>query len=174
MASYAEAKTKCRKQLIAERFGETVTREECSGTCDVCSRSAESAPVAVNVADSVAGVIGMLKHIAAMGERRTLTAAAELWRGTGRKHLKMDEVAKAPKGWTREECEHLFVQLVCDHIVAFEYANTAYATNSYVVLGPGHRRCLHDGFTYRFYRSQSVTAGTGSVRPSKKHRVGPT
>ena len=38
-------------------------------------------------------------------------------------HMRVDEqgVPKAPKSWSRDDCEHFLVQLVCESILGFEY-----------------------------------------------------
>jgi hypothetical protein len=171
MAEYCEDRKICRKQRLAQRFAETVAAEVCAGGCDVCAGTAKSQTV-VDATESVRGIMEMLGHLESLSERRTLSATAEMWRGTGRKHLKMDRIGKAPKGWSRDDCEHLMVQLVCKKIIGFEYANTAYATNSYAVPGPRHRVVAGADFSFQYTKvGADVDATPVSSRPTKKART---
>jgi hypothetical protein len=93
MAQYCESRGKCRKAQLADRFGEIVRTADCAGMCDACSQSAiggSSAVVVEDAAKEARGVITMIRCLQRLGERRTLAAAAELFRGAGRKRLDME------------------------------------------------------------------------------------
>lgn len=55
-------------------------------------------------------------------------------------HTRTAQTGKIPKTFSKADCEHAIVQLLCDGVLAQTYKNTAYSTNVYLVKG---RRASH-------------------------------
>lgn len=86
---YCENVAGCRKNALAARFNETVSREQCGKCCDVCRgiRSNE-----VDMTEHVKALLQICDKLAAQQVTKTLNAYVDLWRGAGRKRLDMDGI----------------------------------------------------------------------------------
>eukprot|EP00054_Salpingoeca_dolichothecata_P015507 m.89545 g.89545 ORF g.89545 m.89545 type:complete len:614 (+) comp21526_c0_seq1:406-2247(+) len=135
MCTFAENQTQCRRVALARHFGEQLTAVECKKTCDVCQSNANNSMKQIDVTEEAELVLDIVAHLEGSGENKTFRNIVDLWRGSGRKGLKMENLAKAPKWLDKETCERIVAQLLIEKVLKQRFSHTPYNTNSYIRVG---------------------------------------
>ena len=159
MVQYAQAQDGCRCKLIADYFHEPFDPAvSCKGECcDNCKRkrssgghksssslssssSASSSSLAsdepVSIQEFAKDLLAITRRLSSKDDARTLPQLVEVWKGNKRKNLQMDDLGKAPKNLSKEDCEAVVVNLIVERVLDFKFKQTAYAINCYVIPGP--------------------------------------
>lgn len=170
VAAYAETSSRCRRAHIASALGENPKEGSCGGRCDCCG-TAESGPRLKSTLHAAAGwARGIHRVLAAnvSGKGSTLKQLVDEWR---RSTKAAADAAESTKGLSKGQAEHVIVQLWLAHALQFDFASTAYATNTYVSADTHAARTILSGANTR-YRCELVDVPKPERKKAKAARVG--
>eukprot|EP00039_Didymoeca_costata_P005457 m.81788 g.81788 ORF g.81788 m.81788 type:complete len:632 (+) comp12829_c0_seq1:106-2001(+) len=159
---FCENKDTCRRALLARHFGENYDANKCNGTCDNCGSTKIRSKK--DVTDNVADLLQIIKILKKTDNLKTLNGLVDIWKGTKRKGLQLENAPIAPKSLEKHECERIIVKCLLDDILAQEYKNTAYSTNSYITLGSRAGQVLQGG------RKVELTLENALTKPKEKEK----
>eukprot|EP00667_Euglena_gracilis_P005376 EG_transcript_5412 len=131
----------CRRQPLAEYFGDVWQAEDCKQMCDVCR--GEYAELDLNDVSPLArAVLSIVEDVERRStpdkaERVTLLQLAKLV-----KSAKQESIAVSVKQLSAGQCERLVLQLLLHGLLAEDFVYTAYAVTSYLGLAPLGRSVL--------------------------------
>ncbi|MED6183802.1 Werner syndrome ATP-dependent helicase, variant 2 [Stylosanthes scabra] len=120
---YCQSKRQCRRGAFFRHFAEPL--QECNEMCDNCAFPSEVKEV--DVSRHAKLMISLLQDMQANDQRTTMLQLVEKMK------VKQRELGSDLK---KEEIEQLILQLLLEHVLKEEFQHTAYATNSYIALGP--------------------------------------
>nr|KJB26896.1 hypothetical protein B456_004G265100 [Gossypium raimondii] len=123
MVQYCQSKRQCRRSAFFRHFAEPL--QECNGMCDNCAFSSEIKEVDASGHSKL--LISLVREMQEKDQRVTMLQLVDRVKN---KQKQLDFELK------REEMEQLVVQLILDRVLKEEFQHTAYATNSYVTVGP--------------------------------------
>lgn len=123
MVQYCQSKRQCRRSAFFRHFAEPL--QECNGMCDSCAFSSEIKEVDASGHSKL--LISLVREMQEKDQRVTMLQLVDRVKN---KQKQLDFELK------REEMEQLVVQLILDRVLKEEFQHTAYATNSYVTVGP--------------------------------------
>ncbi|KAA3468470.1 mediator of RNA polymerase II transcription subunit 34 [Gossypium australe] len=160
IVQYCQSKRQCRRSAFFRHFAEPL--QECNGMCDNCAFSSE-----IKEVDASGHSILLISLVREMQEKDQRVTMLQLVDRVKNKQKQLDFELK------REEMEQLVVQLILDRVLKEEFQHTAYATNSYVTVGPRANQVLQgkkiikmdvtstskDVDGYRKSSKQGVTSG---------------
>ncbi|XP_034500564.1 ATP-dependent DNA helicase Q1 isoform X2 [Ailuropoda melanoleuca] len=132
MVSYCQNISKCRRVLIAQHFDEVWNSEACNRMCDNCCK--DIACERKNVAAHCRDLIKILKQAEDLNEKLTPLKLIDSWMGRGAAKLRVAGVA--PPKLPREDLEKMIAHLLLQQYLKEDYSFTAYATISYLKIGP--------------------------------------
>eukprot|EP01116_Phalansterium_solitarium_P017967 TRINITY_DN4581_c0_g1_i3.p1 TRINITY_DN4581_c0_g1~~TRINITY_DN4581_c0_g1_i3.p1 ORF type:complete len:831 (+),score=228.95 TRINITY_DN4581_c0_g1_i3:43-2535(+) len=141
MMRYCTDVKKCRRVMISQYFGDALSPDECGGKCDNC----RSKTTFVSV-DISAHALNICEIIEGRDKRVTLLQLCDLWRGSKKDGGPVDERLRAPGDYSKKDCERILSHLLVEGVLKESFQNTAYSTNSYVVVNPPGRTALRNGF----------------------------
>ena len=131
----------CRRQPLADYFGDTWKPEDCAKKCDVCcgAFAALQTTDVTRVAEAVLRCMASLEsgQTADTREKLTLLQLVTLMKATGGKSAAL-HAAPGPiagKDVSRTDCERLIIHLLLKELLVEEFVYTAYSVNSYLRLG---------------------------------------
>lgn len=132
MVSYCQNISKCRRVLIAQHFDEVWNSEACNKMCDNCRKniSCERKNVTAHCRD----LIKILKQAENLNEKLTPLKLIDSWMGKGAAKLRVAGVV--PPKFPREDLEKIIAHLLLQQYLKEDYSFTAYATISYLKIGP--------------------------------------
>ncbi|XP_059260777.1 ATP-dependent DNA helicase Q1 [Mustela nigripes] len=132
MVSYCQNISKCRRVLIAQHFDEVWNSEACNKMCDNCCKniSCERKNVTAHCRD----LIKILKQAEDLNEKLTPLKLIDSWMGKGAAKLRVAGVV--PPKLPREDLEKIIAHLLLQQYLKEDYSFTAYATISYLKIGP--------------------------------------
>lgn len=132
MVSYCQNISKCRRVLIAQHFDEVWNAEACNRMCDNCCKdiSCERKNVTAHCRD----LVKILKQAEDLNEKLTPLKLIDSWMGKGAAKLRVAGVA--PPKLPREDLEKIIAHLLLQQYLKEDYSFTAYATISYLKIGP--------------------------------------
>ncbi|TYG59239.1 hypothetical protein ES288_D08G285700v1 [Gossypium darwinii] len=123
MVQYCQSKRQCRRSAFFRHFAEPL--QECNGMCD--NRAFSSEIKEVDASGHSKLLISLVREMQEKDQRVTMLQLVDRVKN---KQKQLDFELK------REEMEQLVVQLILDRVLKEEFQHTAYATNSYVTVGP--------------------------------------
>lgn len=123
IVQYCQSKRQCRRSAFFRHFAEPL--QECNGMCDNCAFSSEIKEVDASGHSKL--LISLVREMQEKDQRVTMLQLVDRVKN---KQKQLDFELK------REEMEQLVVQLILDRVLKEEFQHTAYATNSYVTVGP--------------------------------------
>ncbi|KAJ8786008.1 hypothetical protein J1605_006588 [Eschrichtius robustus] len=129
MVSYCQNISNCRRVLIAQHFDEVWSPETCNKMCDNCCK--EISFERKNVTAYCRDLIKILKQAEELKEKLTPLKLIDSWMGRGAAKLRVAGVA--PPALPREDLEKIIAHFL---IRQEDYSFTAYATISYLKIGP--------------------------------------
>ncbi|XP_023574830.1 ATP-dependent DNA helicase Q1 [Octodon degus] len=132
MVSYCQNISKCRRVLIAQHFDEVWNSEACNKMCDNCCKDVSFQKK--NVTAYCRDLIKILKQAEELNEKLTPLKLMDSWMGKGPAKLRVAGVC-APM-MPREEMEKIIAHFLLQQYLKEDYSFTAYATISYLKLGP--------------------------------------
>ncbi|XP_042326030.1 ATP-dependent DNA helicase Q1 isoform X2 [Sceloporus undulatus] len=132
MVSYCHSMSRCRRVLIAHHFDEAWDSANCNKMCDNCCR--EESFENMNVTGHCQDLIKILKQVDHMKEKFTPLKLTDAWLGKGLSKLGVRDVV-APK-LPREVLERIIAHLILQQYLKEDFSFTAFATISYVKIGP--------------------------------------
>ncbi|XP_019485915.1 PREDICTED: ATP-dependent DNA helicase Q1 [Hipposideros armiger] len=132
MVSYCQDISKCRRVLIAQHFDEVWNSDACNKMCDNCYKdiSFERKDVTAYCRD----LIKVLQQAEEMNEKLTPLKLMDSWMGKGAAKLRVAGVA--PPTLPREDLEKIIVHFLLQQYLKEDYSFTAFATISYLKIGP--------------------------------------
>uniref|UniRef100_A0A7N4P7P5 ATP-dependent DNA helicase n=1 Tax=Sarcophilus harrisii TaxID=9305 RepID=A0A7N4P7P5_SARHA len=132
MVSYCHNMHKCRRMLIAQHFDEVWNSAACNKMCDNCCKDISFEKK--NVTDYCRDLIKILKHAEKLNEKLTPLKLIDAWMGKGVAKLRVSDVV-SPK-LPRDELEKIIVHFILQQYLKEDFSFTAYATISYLKIGP--------------------------------------
>lgn len=137
MLRYALDQVGCRKQFIAQHFGDScdIVKDGCSmcDNCDIKSEDSSRNETKVDAAALLMDVLKILDHASRLDERMTALKLMDAWFSKGNKNLRVEEV-NVPK-YDRTICEKILGLLLIDGYLLEDFHFTPYSTISYIVPG---------------------------------------
>nr|XP_054488186.1 ATP-dependent DNA helicase Q1 [Agelaius phoeniceus] len=141
MVSYCQNMSKCRRVLIAHHFDEVWDSANCNRMCDNCCR--ENACEKLDVTGYCRDLIKILEQADSMSEKLTPLKLIDAWSGKGVSKFRVPEVA--PPKHPREELERIIAHLLLQQYLKEDFSFTAFATISYLKVGPKARLLKNEG-----------------------------
>ncbi|OWK59565.1 ATP-dependent DNA helicase Q1 [Lonchura striata] len=141
MVSYCQNMNKCRRVLIAHHFDEVWDSANCNRMCDNCCREKECEMM--DVTGYCRDLIKILEQADSMSEKLTPLKLIDAWSGKGVSKFRVPEVT--PPKHTREELERIIAHLLLQQYLKEDFSFTAFATISYLKVGPKARLLKNDG-----------------------------
>ncbi|KAM4820402.1 ATP-dependent DNA helicase Q1 [Thomomys bottae] len=132
MVSYCLNISTCRRVCIAEHFDEVWDSDACNRMCDSCCK--DIALEEKDVAEHCRQLLQILRHAEALGEKLTPLKLLDSWAGKGPAKLRAPGLT-AP-ALSRGEMERIVAHLLLCQYLREDYSFTAYATISYLKVGP--------------------------------------
>uniref|UniRef100_A0A2K5UW84 ATP-dependent DNA helicase n=1 Tax=Macaca fascicularis TaxID=9541 RepID=A0A2K5UW84_MACFA len=132
MVSYCQNISKCRRVLMAQHFDEVWNSEACNKMCDNCCK--DSAFERKNITEYCRDLIKILKQAEELNEKLTPLKLIDSWMGKGAAKLRVAGVV-APT-LPREDLEKIIAHFLIQQYLKEDYSFTAYATISYLKIGP--------------------------------------
>ncbi|XP_028735711.1 ATP-dependent DNA helicase Q1 isoform X2 [Peromyscus leucopus] len=132
MVSYCQNISKCRRVLIAQHFDEVWNADACNKMCDNCCKDILFEKK--NVTEHCRDLIKILKQAEALNEKLTPLKLIDAWTGKGAAKLRVAGVV-AP-ALPREDLEKIIAHALLQQYLKEDYSFTAYATISYLKVGP--------------------------------------
>ncbi|XP_037592415.1 ATP-dependent DNA helicase Q1 isoform X2 [Cebus imitator] len=132
MVSYCQNISKCRRVLMAQHFDEVWNSEACNKMCDNCCK--DVAFERKNVTEYCRDLIKILKQAEELNEKLTPLKLIDSWMGKGAAKLRVAGVV-API-LPREDLEKIIAHFLIQQYLKEDYSFTAYATISYLKIGP--------------------------------------
>lgn len=131
MVSYCHNMNRCRRVLIAHHFDEAWDSANCNKMCDNCCRMESFEKM--DVTNHCRDLIKILKQVDQMREKFTPLKLIDAWLGKGLSKLGIDIVSpKLP----RDVLERIVAHLILQQYLKEDFSFTAFATISYVKIGP--------------------------------------
>ncbi|CAI5786444.1 ATP-dependent DNA helicase Q1 [Podarcis lilfordi] len=131
MVSYCHNMSRCRRVLIAHHFDEAWDSANCNKMCDNCCR--EESFEKMDVTGHCRDLVNILKQVDQMREKFTPLKLIDAWLGKGLSKLGVDVVSpKLP----RDTLERIVAHLILQQYLKEDFSFTAFATISYVKIGP--------------------------------------
>ncbi|XP_045869366.1 ATP-dependent DNA helicase Q1 isoform X1 [Meles meles] len=138
MVSYCQNISKCRRVLIAQHFDEVWNSEACNKMCDNCRKNIFAGVIIAcerkNVTAHCRDLIKILKQAENLNEKLTPLKLIDSWMGKGAAKLRVAGVV--PPKLPREDLEKIIAHLLLQQYLKEDYSFTAYATISYLKIGP--------------------------------------
>uniref|UniRef100_A0A2D4PLK1 ATP-dependent DNA helicase n=2 Tax=Micrurus surinamensis TaxID=129470 RepID=A0A2D4PLK1_MICSU len=131
MVSYCHNVGRCRRVQIAHHFDEAWDPASCNKMCDNCCQ--EETLEKMDVTEHCRELIKILKQVDQMKQKFTPLKLIDAWLGKGLSKLGL-EIA-APK-LPREVLERIVAHLILQQYLKEDFSFTAFATISYVKIGP--------------------------------------
>lgn len=141
MVSYCQNMNKCRRVLIAHHFDEVWDSANCNRMCDNCCR--ENACEKMDVTGYCRDLIKILEQADSMSEKLTPLKLIDAWSGKGVSKFRVPEVT--PPKHPREELERIIAHLLLQQYLKEDFSFTAFATISYLKVGPKARLLKNEG-----------------------------
>ncbi|NXW73714.1 RECQ1 helicase, partial [Hirundo rustica] len=141
MVSYCQNMSKCRRVLIAHHFDEVWDSANCNRMCDNCCR--ENACEKMDVTGYCRDLIKILEQADSMSEKLTPLKLIDAWSGKGVSKFRVPEVT--PPTHPREELERIIAHLLLQQYLKEDFSFTAFATISYLKVGPKARLLKNEG-----------------------------
>ncbi|KAB2071771.1 hypothetical protein ES319_A08G245900v1 [Gossypium barbadense] len=157
IVQYCQSKRQCRRSAFFRHFAEPL--QECNGMCDSCAFSSEIKEVDASGHSKL--LISLVREMQEKDQRVTMLQLVDRVKN---KQKQLDFELK------REEMEQLVVQLILDRVLKEEFQHTAYATNSYVTVGPRANQVLQGKKIIKMDVS-STSKDVDGYRKSSKHGV---
>lgn len=157
MVQYCQSKRQCRRSAFFRHFAEPL--QECNGMCDSCAFSSEIKEVDASGHSKL--LISLVREMQEKDQRVTMLQLVDRVKN---KQKQLDFELK------REEMEQLVVQLILDRVLKEEFQHTAYATNSYVTVGPRANQVLQGKKIIKMDVT-STSKDVDGYRKSSKHGV---
>ncbi|TYH07899.1 hypothetical protein ES288_A08G271400v1 [Gossypium darwinii] len=157
IVQYCQSKRQCRRSAFFRHFAEPL--QECNGMCDNCAFSSEIKEVDASGHSKL--LISLVREMQEKDQRVTMLQLVDRVKN---KQKQLDFELK------REEMEQLVVQLILDRVLKEEFQHTAYATNSYVTVGPRANQVLQGKKIIKMDVS-STSKDVDGYRKSSKHGV---
>uniref|UniRef100_A0A2K6GSV9 ATP-dependent DNA helicase n=1 Tax=Propithecus coquereli TaxID=379532 RepID=A0A2K6GSV9_PROCO len=132
MVSYCQNISKCRRVLIAQHFDEVWNSEACNKMCDNCCKDISFERK--NVTEYCRDLIKILKQAEELDEKLTPLKLIDSWMGKGVAKLRVRSVV--PPTLPREDLEKIITHFLLQQYLKEDYSFTAYATISYLKIGP--------------------------------------
>ncbi|GAB1291409.1 ATP-dependent DNA helicase Q1 [Apodemus speciosus] len=132
MVSYCQNISKCRRVLIAQHFDEVWNAEACNKMCDNCCKDVLFEKK--NVTQHCRDLIKILKQAEGLNEKLTPLKLIDAWMGKGAAKFRVAGVV-APL-LPREDLEKIIAHALLQQYLKEDYSFTAYATISYLKVGP--------------------------------------
>ncbi|KPM09741.1 ATP-dependent DNA helicase Q1-like protein [Sarcoptes scabiei] len=132
MVSYCINRSVCRKEQIANYFGDD-WKNQCDSCCDNCLRAKNSIKT-INIINVMESLSLILTHATQLNRRLTSLKLVEIWLGKGEKKLRPNNL-KTPE-FHRELAEEIIAFLLINSYLQEEFHFTPYSTISYVQIGP--------------------------------------
>ncbi|XP_021045191.1 ATP-dependent DNA helicase Q1 [Mus pahari] len=136
MVSYCQNINKCRRVLIAQHFDEVWNADACNKMCDNCCKDVSFEKK--NVTQHCRDLIKILKQAEGLNEKLTPLKLIDAWMGKGAAKFRVSGIV-AP-ALPREDLEKIIAHALLQQYLKEDYSFTAYATISYLKVGP--RACL--------------------------------
>ncbi|PPR85652.1 hypothetical protein GOBAR_AA35046 [Gossypium barbadense] len=170
IVQYCQSKRQCRRSAFFRHFAEPL--QECNGMCDSCAFSSEIKEVDASGHSKL--LISLVREMQEKDQRVTMLQLVD------RVKNKQKQLGSSISSYTtsnkydfelkREEMEQLVVQLILDRVLKEEFQHTAYATNSYVTVGPRANQVLQGKKIIKMDVS-STSKDVDGYRKSSKHGV---
>lgn len=157
IVQYCQSKRQCRRSAFFRHFAEPL--QECNGMCDNCAFSSEIKEVDASGHSKL--LISLVREMQEKDQRVTMLQLVDRVKN---KQKQLDFELK------REEMEQLVVQLILDRVLKEEFQHTAYATNSYVTVGPRANQVLQGKKIIKMDVT-STSKDVDGYRKSSKHGV---
>ncbi|TYJ24344.1 hypothetical protein E1A91_A08G254400v1 [Gossypium mustelinum] len=157
IVQYCQSKRQCRRSAFFRHFAEPL--QECNGMCDSCAFSSEIKEVDASGHSKL--LISLVREMQEKDQRVTMLQLVDRVKN---KQKQLDFELK------REEMEQLVVQLILDRVLKEEFQHTAYATNSYVTVGPRANQVLQGKKIIKMDVT-STSKDVDGYRKSSKHGV---
>ncbi|KAM6216300.1 LOW QUALITY PROTEIN: ATP-dependent DNA helicase Q1 [Rhynchocyon petersi] len=160
MVSYCQNISKCRRVLIAQHFDEVWNSDACNKMCDNCCKDISFERK--NVTEYCRDLIKILMHAEELNEKLTPLKLMDSWMGKG--PLKLRVAAVAPPILPREDLEKMIAHFLLQQYLKEDYSFTAYATISYLKIGPKANLLNNEGHvinmqvkkpTQNFFKAES-------------------
>jgi len=121
MLQYCLDRQTCRKELIAQHFGDDWNKDSCAGMCDNCEAKAKSLSrvQTINVTAMLRDILKLLDHGENTEQRVTVLKLMNAWFSKGEKKLRLDEV-KVPHH-SRTLCESVVARLLLDRYIEEQF-----------------------------------------------------
>ncbi|XP_004713848.1 ATP-dependent DNA helicase Q1 [Echinops telfairi] len=132
MVSYCQNISKCRRVLVARHFDEVWNSDACNKMCDNCCKDISCEKK--NVTEYCRDLIKILKQAEDMNEKLTPLKLIDSWMGKGAAKLRVAGVV--PPVLPREDLEKIIAHFLLQQYLKEDYSFTAYATISYLKIGP--------------------------------------
>ncbi|XP_069867740.1 ATP-dependent DNA helicase Q1 isoform X2 [Dipodomys merriami] len=160
MVSYCHNISMCRRVCIAQHFDEVWNSDACDKMCDNCCKDA--AVEEKNVAGHCRELVQILRQAEGLGEKLTPLKLLDSWLGKGPAKLRVAGVL-AP-ALPREELEKIIAHLLLQQYLREDYSFTAYATISYLKVGPKANLLSSKTHVIAMQVKKAAAAATGSLR----------
>ncbi|XP_023784017.1 ATP-dependent DNA helicase Q1 [Cyanistes caeruleus] len=162
MVSYCQNMSKCRRVLIAHHFDEVWDSANCNRMCDNCCR--ENACEKMDITGYCRDIIKILEQADSMSEKLTPLKLIDAWSGKGVSKFRVSEVT--PPKHPREELERIIAHLLLQQYLKEDFSFTAFATISYLKVGPKARLLKSEGHVITI---EGITNGKSvfKVKPSQ-------
>lgn len=142
MVSYCQNISMCRRMLIAQQFDEVWNTDACNKMCDNCCK--DDLFERKNVTQHCQALIKILKQAEGLNEKLTPVKLMDAWMGKGAAKYRVASVAVPVL--PREDLEKIIAHALLQQYLKEDYSFTAYATISYLKVGP--RACLLNDETH--------------------------
>ncbi|XP_053319517.1 ATP-dependent DNA helicase Q1 [Spea bombifrons] len=132
MVEYCQNLNRCRRVLIAQHFDEVWDSAKCNEMCDNCNN--HKIYENVDITDHSRDILKILDQAQKMNEKLTPLKLIDAWMGKGASKLRVSGVQ--PPKLPRDQIERIIAHLLLQKYIKEDFSFTAYATISYVKVGP--------------------------------------
>ncbi|NWR51622.1 RECQ1 helicase, partial [Regulus satrapa] len=161
MVSYCQNMNTCRRVLIARHFDEVWDSANCNRMCDnCCGENAEKMDVTGYCRD----LIKILEQADSLSEKLTPLKLIDAWSGKGVPKFRVAEVT--PPKHPREELERIVAHLLLQQYLKEDFSFTAFATISYLKVGPKAQLLKNEGHTITI-EGITMRKSVSKVKPSQ-------
>lgn len=161
MVSYCQNISKCRRALIAQHFDEVWNADACNKMCDNCCK--DDSFEKKNITEHCQALIKILKHAEGLNEKLTPLKLIDAWMGKGAAKFRVAGVAVP--ALPREDLEKIIVHALLQQYLKEDYSFTAYATISYLKVGPRASLLSNEGHVVTMQVKRSTQSSVRAASP---------
>jgi len=177
MLKYCLNETECRRVLIARSFGEKWHPQDCTATCDICTRlpsatnesqqcsTSEQFVTSEDVSECCRALIEIVEQAQAKEKRLTALKVVDALQGRRAGHSSSSRVPV--QSYSSEKCERVLVHALLEGVLKEEFHFTPYSTISYMGLGR-KAKAVKNGLLKIVIKSVKVDPCEKQIKPAQK------